>query len=363
MSEWGEYILGQAISGDECYFVPRYPRHVAHAFIVVSYDDDNTLEENDTLPYQRRIEMAIQRFAQRWGGLDDLVFVRVLHEATRRRDRLAAIFAVGANSAMTDAEALALLEPLLRSSDQLERCAAACMFALRRDERAIPVLEEYLLHEPPKDEDGQYVVDASVWYYSERSRIARLLASWGPPSVIPTLRQAFLHLLALEEDDGANVYDQDAQDALCYALGWRGALSAFHGVELPEQRRRIALVRLALGYVQADERFDHLSSAILLDRGLQQELVEVLMEHFALSEEESQQIVSGYLEDIEQRRHATYGIEWDDTPVIVKDGEAMDEDGEAIDISTIKSEALKTAIRLLQARQRNHPSAPEEAEQ
>lgn len=356
MGKW-EFSLGKAISWDECYFVPRYPCHVAQAFLAVSYDDDGMLTEEDiSIPYQHRVEEAIQQFARRWGGLDNLVFRRVLQEATGR-DRLVAIFALGTKSTMADAEALALLNPLLSSSDQLERCAAACMFALRRDERAIPVLEEYLLHEPPENEQGQYLPDASIWYDNYRSRVARLLATWGPPSIIPALRQAFLHLLGQEEEKGANTYDQSAQDALCYALGKRGALSAFHGVELPAQRRRIAMMYMALGYVQADERFDRLYDAILLDRGLQQELAEVLMKQFALSEEESKQIVYEYPADTERRRHATYGIgEWDETPVIVKDGEA-------IDTSTMKSEVLKTAIRLLQAQQKDHSSSGEEAEE
>ncbi len=109
MSKW-DYTLGQAISWDECYFVPRYPRHVAQAFLAVSYDDDDTLTDEDIdIPYQRRVEEAIQGFAQRWGGLDDAVFLRALREATGR-DRLVAIFAIGSHSAMTDAEALAHLD-------------------------------------------------------------------------------------------------------------------------------------------------------------------------------------------------------------------------------------------------------------
>jgi hypothetical protein len=67
------------------------------------------------------------------------------------------------------------------------------------------------------------------------------------------------------------VYDQGTQDALCYAPGRRGALSAFHGIELPAQRKRIASMYLALGYVRADERFDRLYDAILLDRELENE--------------------------------------------------------------------------------------------
>ncbi len=316
MGEW-DYSLGEPISWDEGYFVPRYPRHVAQAFIEVSYDDAKIPEEEALhTPYQQFIEKDIQRFAERWGGLGDAAFLRALQEA-QGRDRLVAIFALGHNSLLS--EATDLLAPFLSSPDQLERCAAACMFALRRDERALPVLEEYLLHEPPKDEQDRYLPESEVWYASERCRIARLLATWGPPSVIPVLRQAFLHLWRLESEEGGNVYDQETQDALCYALGRRGALSAFHGIELPAQRRRIASMYLALGYVQADERFERLYDAILLDHGLEQELIQVFMEQFALSEEESRETIHSYPTDTEQRRYATYGIgEYDETPIIVK---------------------------------------------
>jgi hypothetical protein len=155
------------------------------------------------------------------------------------------------------------------------------------------------------------------------------------------LRQAFFHLLGLEEEKGANVYDQGTQDALCYVLGRRGALSVFHGVELPSQRRRIAMISMALGYVQADEQFERLYDAILLDRGLQQELVEVLMEHFALSEEESKQTVYDYPTDIERRRHAAYGIgEQDDTPLIVSGGNTLEAARRAIQAQGTKTEPL-----------------------
>lgn len=305
MGKW-EYSLGKAISWDECYFVPRYPQHIAQAFIAVNYDDSEMLNgEETTTPYQQVIEEAIRHFAQRWGGLDDAILLRALQE-THGRDRLVAIFALGQNSACTDA--LTLLSPFLTSSDQLERCAAACMFALRRDERAIPVLEEYLLHEPPENEQGQYLPEASVWYYSNRCRIAGLLATWGPPSIVPMLRQAFFHLWRLEEQEGGNVYDHETQDALCYALGRRGALGAFHGRELPAQRWRIALTYLTLGFIQADERFERLNDALIVDRELEQELIAVLMKHFALSEAESREIIHASPSDIEKRRHTTYGI-------------------------------------------------------
>ncbi len=133
MSRW-EYSIEKPMSHDEYYFVPRYPRHVACAFIAVDYDHrDVSPEEELSIPYQKWIEEAIQSFAKRWGGLDDAVFLRALQEA-KGRDRLVAIFAIGHHSGL--AQATDLLAPFLASADQLERCAAACMFALRRDERA-----------------------------------------------------------------------------------------------------------------------------------------------------------------------------------------------------------------------------------
>jgi hypothetical protein len=38
MGKW-DYSLGEPISWDEGYFVPRYPRHIARAFLAVSYDE------------------------------------------------------------------------------------------------------------------------------------------------------------------------------------------------------------------------------------------------------------------------------------------------------------------------------------
>lgn len=309
IGKW-EYTLGKAISWDEGSFVSRYPRHIAQAFIAVDYDDCIRGEDDPWVPYQKIIEEAIQRFTQRWGGLDDAVFVRVLHEA-RGRDRLAAIFAIGHNSALTDATDL--LAPFLTSSDQLERCAAACMFTLRRDERALPVLEEYLLHEPPADPEGRYThtLDASVWYASERCRIASALATWGPSSVIWLLRRSFIHLWELEGPRGS-VYDHSTQDALCYALGRRGALAALHGIPLTGRHRRLAMIFLALGYVRADERFDDLNHQMIVNEELKQELVTVLKEHFALSEEESKNIIDIYMDDFLKRHQIATYVEDDD---------------------------------------------------
>lgn len=303
VSEW-QFTLGKPISWDEGYLMPRYPRHIAQAFLAVDYDEGQEVAEGESYPlYHQLVGEAIQQFAKRWGGLDDAVFVRALQEA-QGRDRLVAIFALGCNSALV--EATELLVPWLSSLDQLERCAAACMLALRRDERALPVLEEYLLREPPQDEQGCYLPGVAIWYYSYRCLIAGLLATWGPSSLAWVLRQAFL--LRWESEKrlgiGGNVYDHATQDALCYALGRRGALGALHGIELPARKKRIAMIYLALGYVQADERFERLFDAVLLNGEFEQELMGVLVEHFALSVEESRETIRSYANDINDRRIA-----------------------------------------------------------
>ncbi len=99
--------------------------------------------------------------------------LRVLHEG-KGADRLAAIFAIGHNPALT--QATDLLLPFLTSSDLLERCAVACMFALRRDERALPILEEYLCVEPD-EVYGHYPTEATV---GMRVIEAGLLIYWQP---------------------------------------------------------------------------------------------------------------------------------------------------------------------------------------
>ncbi|HEX6108283.1 MAG TPA: hypothetical protein VFZ02_02635, partial [Ktedonobacteraceae bacterium] len=63
---------------------------------------------------------------------------------------------------------MTLLAPFLTSPDQLERCATACMFALRRGERTLPVLEEYFLQEALEDERGRFLPESRVWYKNYR---------------------------------------------------------------------------------------------------------------------------------------------------------------------------------------------------
>lgn len=280
---------------DESSYIDRFPQHVVRAFLEVGYERPDHIEVLS-------VEEAIESFVGRWGGIDDMTLLHVIQVA-HGPDRLVAIFAIG-HRTLTQTQDLLL--PLLESPDQLERCASACCFALKRDERAIPVLLDMLVHDPPTDKRGWSEPGADPWYYSFRGRIARLFATWGPPTVVPVLRHAFVLLWEREQHGRRNEFDYWYQDATLYAIGRRGALGALSGMALPVSRLRLALVFLALGYVRADERFDDLHREMLLDRELRLEVARVLQEHFGLSVEESQEYSSHFGEDFETRMNALY---------------------------------------------------------
>ena len=309
---WWNLAPDSMIFGDESYLTDRYPQHVAKAFLAVDYDDSEP--GSSEVEYVDLAEKAIVSFAQRWGGPDDATFLRVLQQATGR-DRLAAIFAIGHSSLP---QAVELLAPFLGSADFLERCAAACMLALRRDERALPVLAEYLPHDAPTEDRGRYravVREAEIWYNSYRDKMVGLLATWGPASLTPMLRQIFLRMWEREYTQGqwTGRVDYAIHDALLYALGRRGALAALHGVKLTASRRRLAMIYLALGYLRADERVadPHRNARLKrgsLKRDLEAEVIAVLSEQFALSEQEAQQCVDSYGTDYRTRQDAPYHL-------------------------------------------------------
>ncbi len=76
MSKW-EYSLEKTMSHDEYYFVPRYPLHVARAFVAVDFEEPHTIQGYDP-PFQYWVEKAFQDFVKRWGGLDDAIFLRAI---------------------------------------------------------------------------------------------------------------------------------------------------------------------------------------------------------------------------------------------------------------------------------------------
>lgn len=281
---------------DEGYFVPRYPRHIARAFLSVRYDEsDSENGDEPQPPYVELMGEAIESFARRWGGLDDSTFLRVLQEGTGR-DRLVAIFAIGQSMLPQSVD---LLAPLLQSIDQLERYAAACCLGFKYDERALPALKDYLLSQLATDEQGFLPPGAEYWYDTYRPHIALLLATWGPPVVVPVLRQAFLVLWEREQKEKGPYY-HDAFNAFCYALGRRGAFSALHGVLLSPPRRRLTMIYLVLGGLRAAERFQDLALEMLLNHALQRVVENVLAEQFALSSEEIGEIIKQYGEDEEK---------------------------------------------------------------
>jgi hypothetical protein len=302
VSSWS-YTPDTMLSRDESWFLSSYPRHIARAFLAVSYDDQQEVESGGISwkPYHEQVREAIVSFTQRWGRLDDIVFLRALQEGTER-DRIVAIFAVGYSNLPQVSE---VLTPFLQSSNLVERYATACVLGFRHDERVLPVLEEYLLNEPV-DEQGNYLVGADGWYHSYRHHIVRLLAAWGPSSFASVLRRAFLQLWEKEQKDYPFPPDFETNDAIFYSLGRRNALGAMHGLVFPEPHRRLAMIFLALGYLHAHEHFKDMLEEMRKNQSLKEDISEVLMERFALTQEESWQVISCFGTDYENRMDEAY---------------------------------------------------------
>ncbi len=289
---------------NEGYFVDRYPLHVARAFVAVDYHDHGPLDEDEAWrPFQLVIAEDIQAFAQRWGGVDEATFVRVLQQGSGR-DRLVAIFAIGYSQLPQAAE---LLTSFLASPDLLERCAAAVVLGFRRDERALPVLEEYLLCDVPTDERGFAVPGADHWFRAEHPFIVRLLATWGSFSITALLRTAYLQMWEEEQQQDSRWYTYELHDALLYALGRRGAVAALHGIEQPIHRQRLAMIFLAAGSLHVDEYSKDVLDDIWYNRALQEALAGVLTDVFALSEQESQACVAAFHDDYQGRKALAEG--------------------------------------------------------
>ncbi|GCE12013.1 HEAT repeat domain-containing protein [Tengunoibacter tsumagoiensis] len=302
MSIWSNTIdiwKDEAFTDDEGYFSHIYPRNVARAFIWVSYDDRTDEEkENHWRPYHELIFEAMDAFALRWGGLSDATFLRVLREA-QGADRLVALFAIG-HSHLPEADEVLL--PFLESPDLFERCASANCLALRKNERALPVLEEYFRTECPVDEMGLPPREVLYWYDHQKVYLTRFFATWGSPEVVPILRRYLFHLWEKHPRYGP---DNEIQDVLMYTLGRRGAMGVCHGMPLPGLYRRLAMVYLALGALKADERFADISHEVFVNKQLEQEVRGVLQTVYGLSEEESQTLVDNVASD-NLRRNEIY---------------------------------------------------------
>ena len=243
---------------------------------------------------------AIEAFAQRRGGLSEETFLHTLQE-TQGRDRLVSIFAIGYNILLPAED---LLAPFLASDDLLERYAAAIVLGLRHDDRAVPILEEYLLADPPLIEvppplsskfRWRVQPEAVIWFSSYRKWIVGLAATWGPSSMNVVLQKAFLKYWEQERNNSYPTYT--LPDGLMYALGRRGVLTALQEIFLPDFHQRLATIYFALGIVRADERFENVRNEMRRNNELRQEVVSTCVTSLGFSIQEAQQYVDLYSSD------------------------------------------------------------------
>ncbi|WP_052889528.1 HEAT repeat domain-containing protein [Thermogemmatispora carboxidivorans] len=298
---WKEFPAGFIFREEEFFTVPgylpcQYPAYLARAFLSLTYPEQGPPRkqagaEEAERPWYRVAWEATEAFVERWGGEDEETLRRVLREG-EGRDRLAAVFALGHSPFEGINEELAAL---LEEPDWLLRCAAACCLVLRRDERAVPVIERYLLTPAPiaVDSEGRVSVvpEASGWYDLYKQLVPWVLAEWGPSSLLSRLRQALLGCCKEEEDHSRpSPTRTGCLKALSYALGRRGALGALHGIRLPGSLRWLTSLYLILGYLRAVERFDcdNLPMQLRPEATLGREVLTFLQDHFALDEGQAQ---------------------------------------------------------------------------
>ncbi len=270
------------------------PDHIAQALNAI------VLEGPDGMEYSTE-EMA-EAYASRWGGLDIQTFRRVL-EMGQGDEKVIAIFAIGLSGA---SEIQACLAPLLQSPLDAERWASACCLGLLKDERAIPALEQMLVVIGSPQEQRLRQPGFGPWFPLYQHRIAALFGTWGPPTIAATLRQAFENIWRLQKQGYCDWIEDDYQDYLCYALGQRGAFGALSGLVLCGPRLRLAMIALALGSLQARERFGNVSHEMIVNRGLKQEVAQVLEQRFALSPQECLNYIEDYSSDRLWRMEQAY---------------------------------------------------------
>ncbi len=270
--------------------VTEIPRNIARAFY--GYD-----------------EWDIEAFASRWGGLHTAVFERALAEG-QGEDKVQAIFAIGY---LETPWAQERMWTLVESPQRKERWASAVCLGAMHDERATPYLQRILLE--GLDPEEPFDPEDENWYAVKRDDVARLLSSWGPSTVVTTLRQSFLAVNRLREARPCPKYLFVYQDTLAYALGQRGALGALTGVALTEPQRRVAMIYLSLGLLRADERYPDMGavSMLIVDQNLKQEVAEVLAQQFGLSEDERLTVISMFGRDSRRRKAETRGSTSDET--------------------------------------------------
>jgi hypothetical protein len=307
MSLWHKQVGPTLLWGGEEELM-AYPPHIRRAFAWMNAFADDTRDEKQEAEdeaakkqkyYGDFMRENVQRFAQRWGGLEEAALLRALHE-DGGIDRLTAIFALGYSSFP---HALDIIASYLESTHRLERCAAACVMGVKRDERAISVLKEFYLQDDI-DDSGQLIPEADFWYQRYYAFLALILANWGPPEMTEVLRSALLRINSLKHQFSIG-HDSDTPTSLFYALGRRGDLSIFYDVKLSERGRYMALFSLAAGYLNAYERYDMLYWTMQKDEGLRREIRGVWKDYFRLSDQEIRECFAAL-----DRSEPLFGIDW-----------------------------------------------------
>lgn len=273
--------------------IREYPLHIRRAFAWVGVYEDpyryheqpGGIPETDRKDPWHLARDNIQRFVQRWGGVDEAALLRALQEDTGV-DRIKAIFAIGYSPFP---HALDIIAPYLSSPNRIERCAAACVMGVQLDERAIEGLKEFFLHDD-LDAAGKMITEAEYWYQNYYAILALILAYWGPPEMTEILRQTLLRISAPDHPQTIAYHGDDFTPThLFYALGRRGYFAILDEVQLSPRGHAMALFSLAAGYLNIYERSDALYWAIERDETLRQTIVQVWKDHLNLSAQDIQQ--------------------------------------------------------------------------
>jgi hypothetical protein len=74
-------------------------------------------------------------------------------------------------------------------------------------------------------------------------------------------------------------------------------MGALHGINLPVSRRRLTMVLLALGWLQADDTCEYVPDALTYDEQFQQKVAQVISTHFGLTSQESLHAVTSFSTD------------------------------------------------------------------
>lgn len=257
-----------------------WPAYVEHAFSMIQLIGTD--------------EEYINEFARRWGNLELATFARALHEGTNKDQQVAA-FAVGYTGSRW---ARNLLLPFLHHDHSELRWAASLSLGEMREETAFPallnMLQEFLPPHPVEND----------WYDVQHLYVASILGSWGNQAAIPALRDTLTRLWQTEQQQPAGG-ELEAwwhyQDALAYTLGQLQAFEALADLNAPLPRRRLWMVNLIMGYLNAEKIYHKGVLRIIQEAPLNEELAAflklvatLLQEKLSLSQQEAASSIENY---------------------------------------------------------------------